>query len=402
MVGPAAKRAAVAHLQAVMSLSERRACSIVGADRKMIRYRSSRPPDATLRGRLRDLANERRRFGYRRLFVLLRREGEPSGINRIYRLYREEGLTVRKRRARRKAVGTRAPILVEAMPNARWSLDFVHDQFANGRRFRILNIVDDVTKECLGAIPDTSISGRRVARELTAAVERRGKPGMIVSDHGTEFTCNAMLAWCRDAAIDWHFIAPGKPMQNGFVESFNGRMRDELLNETLFFDLDDARAKIANWVADYNLQRPHSSLKYSDPRGLCRPPHRNGRSATQPRPAPPIVRCSNRATWRTKPRGSNRGRMKVRWQVTSSPLPNRLRFQVPLNTPQKPYFANSAPIEIHLALRVAKLNLLNYLILGRCSGPKRIRKISSRMTVAPEDPIAGRTHRRIFRTRVLN
>ncbi|SPP97116.1 protein of unknown function [Bradyrhizobium vignae] len=148
--------------------------------------------------------------------MLLRREGEPSGINRIYRLYREEGLTVRKRRARRKAVGTRAPILVEAMPNARWSLDFVHDQFANGRRFRILNIVDDVTKECLGAIPDTSISGRRVARELTAVVERRGKPGMIVSDHGTEFTCNAMLAWCRDAAIDWHFIAPGKPMQNGF------------------------------------------------------------------------------------------------------------------------------------------------------------------------------------------
>ncbi|MDA9524134.1 transposase [Bradyrhizobium sp. CCBAU 11434] len=265
MVGPAAKRAAVAHLQAVMSLSERRACSIVGADRKMIRYRSSRPPDAALRGRLRDLANERRRFGYRRLFVLLRREGEPSGINRIYRLYCEEGLIVRKRRARRKAVGTRAPILVEAKPNARWSLDFVHDQFANGRRFRILNIVDDVTKECLGAIPDTSISGRRVARELTAIVERRGKPGMIVSDHGTEFTCNVMLAWCKDTAIDWNFIAPGKPMQSGFVESFNGRMRDELLNETLFFDLDDARAKIANWVADYNLQRPHSSLKYLTP-----------------------------------------------------------------------------------------------------------------------------------------
>lgn len=164
MVGPAAKRAAVAHLQAVMSLSERRACSIVSADRKMIRYRSSRPPEAELRGRLRDLANERRRFGYRRLFVLLRREGEPSGINRIYRLYREEELAVRKRRARRKAVRTRAPILVEARPNARWSLDFVHDQFANGRRFRILNIVDDVTKECLGAIPETSISGRRVAR----------------------------------------------------------------------------------------------------------------------------------------------------------------------------------------------------------------------------------------------
>jgi putative transposase len=265
MVGPAVQRDAVAHLQAVMGLSERRACSIVGADRKMVRYRSRRPPDSELRIRLRELANERRRFGYRRLFILLRREGEPSGVNRIHRLYREEGLSVRKRRARRKAVGARAPILVEAKPNARWSTDFVHDQFANGRRFRILNIVDDVTRQCLGAIPDTSISGRRVARELTAIIERHGKPGMIASDHGTEYTCNAMLAWCRDNGIDWHFIAPGKPMQNGFVESFNGRMRDELLNETLFFDLDDARARIAAWVADFNTARPHSALGYLTP-----------------------------------------------------------------------------------------------------------------------------------------
>ena len=265
MVGPAAQRAAVAHLQGRMGLSERRACSIVGADRTMVRYRSRRPADSELRARLRELANERRRFGYRRLFVLLRREGESSGINRIHRLYREEGLTVRKRRARRKACGVRAPIPVEARPNARWSLDFVSDQFANGRRFRVLNIVDDATKECLGAIPDTSISGRRVARELTSIVTRRGKPGSIVSDNGTEFTCNAMLAWCKDNAIDWHFIAPGKPIQNAFVESFNGRMRDELLNETMFFSLDDARSKIAEWVADYNDERPHSSLKYQTP-----------------------------------------------------------------------------------------------------------------------------------------
>ncbi len=128
-----------------------------------------------------------------------------SGVNRIhrlYRLYREEGLSVRKRRARRKAVGARAPSLVEAKPNARWSTDFVHDQFANGRRFRILNIVDDVTKQCLGAIPDTSISVRRAVRELTAIIERHGKPAMIVSDHSTEYTCNAMLAWCRDNDID--------------------------------------------------------------------------------------------------------------------------------------------------------------------------------------------------------
>ena len=183
MVGPAAKRDAVAHLKDIMGLSERRACQIVSADRKMIRYRSCRPPEVELRAKLRDLANERRRFGYRRLFVLLRRDGEPSGVNRIYRLYREEGLSVRKRKARRRAVGTRSPILVEAKANARWSLDFVHDQFACGRRFRILNIVDDVTRECLAAIPDTSISGRRVARELTTLIERRGKPGMIVSDN---------------------------------------------------------------------------------------------------------------------------------------------------------------------------------------------------------------------------
>jgi putative transposase len=282
MVGPAAKREGVVHLQAAMGLSERRACFIVNADRKMIRYRSRRSPDTELRTQLRDLANARKRFGYRRLFVLLRQAGEPSGINRIYRLYREEGLTVRKRRARRRAVGTRAPILVEAVANARWSLDFVHDQFACGRRFRILNIVDDVTRECLAAIPDTSISGRRVARELTALIERRGKPGMIVSDNGTEFTSNAMLAWTQGNAIVWHFIAPGKPMQNGFCESFNGRMRDELLNETQFFDLDHARTAIALWAADYNESRPHSALGYIPPTAYAA-----NLSATRRRPGNP-------------------------------------------------------------------------------------------------------------------
>jgi putative transposase len=265
MVGPAAQRDGVAHLMAVKGLSERRACCIVGADRKMIRYKPRRPAETELRGRLRDLANERKRFGYRRLFILLRQEGEASGVNRIYRLYREEGLTVRKRRARRRAVGARAPILVEARANARWSLDFVHDQFACGRRFRILNIVDDVTRECLAAIPDTSISGRRVARELTELIQQRGKPGLIVSDNGTEFTSNAMLGWARENKIDWHFIAPGKPMQNGFCESFNGRMRDELLNESLFLGLDHARVKIVDWITDYNHRRPHSALGYQTP-----------------------------------------------------------------------------------------------------------------------------------------
>ena len=256
------KREAVAYLRAEHGLSERRACHIAGADRSMIRYRPQRAPDTALRGRLRELANERRRFGYRRLFVLLRREGKPSGINRIYR---EEGLTVRKRKARRKAVGTRAPILVEARANARWSLDFVHDQFANGQRFRVLNIVDDVTRECLAAIPDTSISGRRVARELTALIERRGRPGMIVSDNGTELTSNAILRWCSEHKVEWHYIAPGKPTDNAFIEAFNGRFRTECLNAHWFLTLADAAEKLETWRRYYNEERPHSAIGNKTP-----------------------------------------------------------------------------------------------------------------------------------------
>jgi putative transposase len=238
---------------------------MIRVDRKMVRYRSRRAPDTELRARLRELAAERRRFGYRRLHVLLRQEGLVQNRKRTQRLYREEGLTVRRRRGRKRATGARAPLLLPALPNARWSIDFVHDQLACGRRFRILNVIDDVTKECLAAIADTSISGRRVARELTALLTRRGRPAMIVSDHGTEFTSNAMLGWTSESRIAWHFIAPGKPMQNGICESFNGRMRDELLNETLFFGLDHARKAIATWVADYNERRPHSALRYQTP-----------------------------------------------------------------------------------------------------------------------------------------
>jgi putative transposase len=230
-------------------MSERRACRLIPADRKTIRDRSRRPSDEALRGRLRELAAEQRRFGYRRLHILLRYEGHALNRKKTQRLYREEGLTVRKRRGRKRAAGSRAPILVEARPNARWSIDFVHDQLSNERRFRILNLIDDVTKECLAAIPDTSISGRRVARELDAVIARRGKPDLIVSDHGTEFTSNVMLAWAQRSRVAWRFIAPGKPMQNGVCEAFNGRMRDELLNETIFYDLDHARSSPARWTA---------------------------------------------------------------------------------------------------------------------------------------------------------
>ena len=265
MVTPAARREAVAILVEEHEMGERRACSVIGADRASVRYRSRRPDDADLRERLRELAGERRRFGYRRLHVLLRREGIIVNRKKVQRLYREEGLTVRKRRGRKRATGSRAPILSEARPNARWSVDFVHDQFAHGRRFRIFNVIDDVTKECLAAVVDTSISGRRVARELADLIVRRGKPDLIVSDNGTEFTSNAMLDWAERAGVAWHFIAPGKPMQNGICEAFNSKMRDELLNETLFFGLDQARSVVARWVDDYNRNRPHSALGYQTP-----------------------------------------------------------------------------------------------------------------------------------------
>jgi putative transposase len=157
---------------------------------------------------------------------------------------------VRKRRGRKKATGTRAPHLTVATPNAHWSVDFVHDQFAHGRRLRIFNVIDDVTKECLATVVDTSNSGCRVARELTALIARRGQPGLIVSDHGTEFTSDALLACSEEMGMPWHIIAPGKPMQNWICEAFNSKMRDEVLNETLFFGLDHARSIIAAWVTD--------------------------------------------------------------------------------------------------------------------------------------------------------
>ena len=250
----------MAHLQTCHGMSERRACRVIDADRKSVRYRSTQDDDAQLREKLRELANQRRRFGYRRLHILLRREGVMINRKKTQRLYQEEGLAVSRRRSRRRAVGTRAPAPVLALPNQRWSLDFVHDQMASGRRFRVLNVVVDVTRECLAAVPDTSISGRRVVRELTALIERRGKPGMIVSDNGTELTSNAVLAWCEEIGVEWHYIAPGKPMQNGFVESFNGRLRDECRNETLFTSLAHARFVLAAWRHDYNTVRPHSKL----------------------------------------------------------------------------------------------------------------------------------------------
>ena len=184
-----------------------------------IRYETSRNDDHDLRERMKALAHERRRFGYRRLHVLLRREGHLVNHKRLFRLYREEKLTVRKRGGRKRAIVTRAPMLIPMAANDRWSLDFVSDQLTDGRWFRILAVVDDCTRECLALVADTSLSGLRVARELERIIEGRGKPKMIVSDNGSEFTSNAILQWTDRAKVDWHY-APGKPIQNAFIESF--------------------------------------------------------------------------------------------------------------------------------------------------------------------------------------
>lgn len=265
MVTPAAERQAVEHLMKHHGMSERRACKAIGCCRMTIRYSATRPDDNVLRERMRAIAHDRRRFGYRRLHVLLRREGYVVNHKRLFRLYREEKLTVRRRGGRKRALGTRAPMLVPSLPNERWSLDFVSDQFTDGRRFRVLTVVDDCTRECLTLVADTSLSGLRVARELDRLVTERGKPKMIVSDNGSEFTSNAILKWADDARIEWHYIAPGKPMQNGFIESFNGRLRDEHLNETLFTSLAAARISLSMWRCDYNGNRPHSGLGWQTP-----------------------------------------------------------------------------------------------------------------------------------------
>ena len=227
---PAARRAAVNAAREAHGISERRACSILGTDRSAMRYRHRRGDDAATRQRLKELAAERRRFGWRRLKLLLEREGIRMNHKKLRRLYAEERLQVRRRGGRKRALGTRAPMTLPQGPNQRWSLDFAADTLTYGRRFRILVVVDDFTRECLCLVPDTSLSGKRVARELTAVIARRGaRPLLCVSDNGTELTSNAILTWCQETKVDWHYIAPGKPQQNAFAESFIGRLRDECL-----------------------------------------------------------------------------------------------------------------------------------------------------------------------------
>jgi putative transposase len=242
MVTPDAKREAVAHARDQYGLSERRACQLVGIARRVARHKPPRPDDAELRSRLRELAGERRRFGYRRLGYRLGREGIAPNHKKLLRIDREEGLKVRRRGGRKRALGSRAPMALPQGPNQRWSLDFVSDAVACGRRFRILCVVDDFTRECLALVADASLSGIRVARELDAIAADRGHPLCVVSDNGAELTSTSILRWSQERRVEWHYIAPGKPTQNGFAESFNGRLRDECRNETLFTSLAQARA----------------------------------------------------------------------------------------------------------------------------------------------------------------
>jgi putative transposase len=286
MVTPVAKREVATHLAQNFEVSQRRACKAIGIDRSSVRYRSRQPDDATVRARLRELAAARRRFGYRRLHVLLRREGLHMNHKKLRRLYAEERLQVQRRGGRKRALGTRAPLTMPQGPNQRWSLDFLGDALSDGRRFRILAVVDDFTRECLGLAADTSPPGLRVARELDAIIAERSKPLLCVSDNGTELTSMAILRWCQATR----------------VESFNGRLRDELLNETLFVTLAHARTTLAAWKLDYNTVRPHSAIGNVPPATYANrsdPANATGRVAAlawgyAPRPvAPPSVPCSN-------------------------------------------------------------------------------------------------------------
>lgn len=280
MVTPAVRRQAVALVEQVFAVSQRRACEALSVSRRRVSYRSKKNDDA-LRERMKVLAVERRRFGYRRLAVMLKRDGYDHNIKKIYRLYRDEGLMVRRRKGRKRAIGTRLPLPKPDSLNQVWSLDFLSDALSDGRRFRVLGVMDQWSRECLTLVADTSIGGARVVRELDALVTRYGKPSCIVSDNGTELTSRAVLIWAQENGIAWHYITPGKPRENGYTESLNGKIRDECLNENVFTGLAYARQVIEDWRQDYNDVRPHSSLGYQTP-ASCRASLRPTLAVAQP------------------------------------------------------------------------------------------------------------------------
>jgi len=261
VVGPAAKKAAALHVQSALGLSERKACRLVRLSRTTKRRFRKRLDDPKLVSRLRELAEVRRRFGYRRLHVLLKREGFAVNQKKLRRIYREQKLTVKMRKKTKMRAVVRMPMAKPTKVNQRWSMDFVSDQLGpNGRRIRILTVVDVLTRECIALHASFSIPGAEVIRVLQKVVDERGMPESFSIDNGSEFTGKAMDQWAHDRGIKLDFIRPGKPQENGFIESFNGKLRDECLNENWFLSLEDVRRTIEEWRIDYNEERPHSSL----------------------------------------------------------------------------------------------------------------------------------------------
>ena len=241
-------------------LSENRACGLVRITRWINRYQSRRDPQDQLRQRLRELAGNRPRYGYRRLTVMLRREGWKVNTKRVYRIYREENLGVRTAKLKKRSTHLRVPLPEPTRPNQRWSMDFVSDRLVDGRWFRILTVVDQYTRECLCAYADRSQTGEKVVVQMKRLAAVRGVPESITTDNGGEFAGKAMEVWAYQNGVKLDLIRPGKPVENGYIESFNGRLRDECLNGEIFFDLVDAREKLERWRRDYNEHRPHSSL----------------------------------------------------------------------------------------------------------------------------------------------
>lgn len=261
----AERRRVVTQVQAASGLSERRAVRFTGFPRSTIRYRSVRLPQTALVTRLHELAAERPRWGYRWLHRLLVREGWPVNRKRVQRLYRQEGLAVRRRRKRRRSAVPRPVRPALTGPNQRWSLDFIHDALSTGRRFRCLTVLDEYTREALAIHAAHSIPSATVIAVLEDLRRDRGLPGVLITDNGSEFTSRAFDAWAYSRAVKLEFIQPGKPQQNAFIESFNGTLRDDCLNLHWFTSLDQAQDAIEAWRNDYNDVRPHSSLDERTP-----------------------------------------------------------------------------------------------------------------------------------------
>jgi len=270
MVGPAALRLAVDELGAEFAMKKRRACRVVGLAPATYYYRSTRPDHGELREKLKAFAAQRPRWGYRRLHVLVRRDGHEVNHKLVYRLYRSEGLAVRRKKRKRRGAVLRVVLAPPVRPGQRWSMDFMGDSLANGRTFRTLNVVDDFSRECLAIEVDFSLPAWRVIRVLDRLIELYGQPEVIVLDNGPEFGSAELDAWAYRRGIRLHFITPGKPVENAYIESFNGKFRDECLNENCFLGLEDARNKTGTYRLDYNEVRPHSSLDNQTPKEFTR------------------------------------------------------------------------------------------------------------------------------------